>query len=47
MEEKISREAFLDAKFKEWKKQLKKYLPDKDYELMLEDIFNQVKELLC
>lgn len=44
---KITRKKFLRIKFKELEKLLKRYLPRKDYKLQFEDIFNQIKELIC
>ena len=47
MSKKLTREKFLEDKFESFKEQLKKYLPEEAYEAEFEDIFNDVRELLC
>ena len=47
MSKKITREKFLEEKFESFKKQLEKYLPEKEYKSIFDDIFEDVKELLC
>ena len=46
MSKKIKREKFLKDKFKSFKEQLKKYLPEEAYEGEYINIFEDVKELL-
>lgn len=43
----MKRKKFIRKKLKEIEKLLKKYLPKKSYELHFEDIFNQIKDLIC
>ena len=47
MSEKITREEFLEEKFESFKKQLEKYLPKEDYKLQFEELFNDIRELIC
>jgi len=47
MSKKLKREKFLEDKFKSFKEQLKKYLPEEAYKSEFEDIFDAVRELLC
>ena len=47
MSKKITRIQFLQEKYKKWEDLFKKYLPDKDYKEAFEDIFEQIKSLLC
>ena len=47
MSNKLKRKKYLEDKFKSFKEQLKKYLPEEAYEAEFEDIFFDVRELLC
>ena len=47
MKEKITRKRFINKKLRKWKKELEKLLPDEEYESILEEIFTDIKELLC
>lgn len=44
---KITREQFIHMKFKEIEKLMKKYLPKNMFKLKFENIWNQLKELIC
>ncbi len=44
---KITREQFLRMKFKKMEKLMKKHLPKVTFKLHFEDLWNQLKELIC
>ena len=47
MAKKITREEYLELKFKSFMEMLENYLPEEAYLMEFEDIFNSIQENIC